>query len=280
MEEIVKLIYKKNMERKILSKEDIKRICNIIIKGKNYEDYVKNIRFANVNPKDEDTAGMYDGEDLFFFGEGLKKFSDLNFEQLDENMDGSRIDYINFFILVTIFHELAHVRQSVMQDDRRNKEGQLYTICEKLHNVDDFYEDNYKYDLREINAWALGFMNACEMYVNLPKELVSPYDMSIYKSLAINKMLVGYSVSGKKEYVISPAEKIFESADKYNLENLNINKEKFKTLINMGENFSLYRKLCIGLPISFDSFAYINMLLVCNNSGDQFSFVKKMQHHK
>ena len=109
MEEIVKLICKRNMERKILSKEDIKRICNIIIKGKNYEEYVKNIRFANVNPKDEDTAGMYDGEDLFFYGKGLEKFSDVNFDQLDTTMDGTRIDYINFFILVC---NLSHLRLS------------------------------------------------------------------------------------------------------------------------------------------------------------------------
>lgn len=280
MDEVVKLVLRRNKERKILTKDDVKKICNIIIKGKHYEEYVKDVKCLKVNQKDPDTAGMYDGEELYFFGEGLDKFSDTNYSNLDENIDGSRYDFINFFILVTIFHELAHVRQSVMQDFKKNKEGQLYTICEKLHNVDDFYEENYKYDLREINAWALGFMNACEMYLHMPDEIISPFDMSIYKSFAINKMLSSYSVSGKKEIVISPAEKLFESADKYNLANFGVNKEQFDKLIHMGEDFTLYRKLCIGLPMSFDSFAYMNMLLVCSNSGDRFSFVKKMQHHK
>lgn len=280
MEEVIKLIIKRNRERKVLTKEDVRFICNIIIKGKHYEDYVKGIHFKKVDPKDDNTAGMYDGENLYFYGEGLDNFADINFSQLDENIDGTRVDFINFFILVTIFHELAHVRQSVMQDFRKNKEGQLYTICEKLHNVDNFYEENYKYDLREVNAWALGFMNACEMYNNLPETMISPFDRSIYKSLAINKMLSSYSVSGKKEIVVSPSEKLFECADKYNLANYGVNKDKFDQLIHMGQDFSLYRKLCIGLPLSFDSFAYMNMLLVCSNSGDNFSFVKKMQHHK
>lgn len=280
MEEIIKLIARRNKERKILSKEDVKKICRIIINGKHYEEYVKKIFTEKVKTDDEETAGMYDGENLYFYGKGLDYFSEINFNQLSDNIDGTRVDFYNFFGLVTIFHELAHVRQAVMEEYRKNKEGQLYTICEKLHNVDNFYEDNYKYDLREVNAWALGFMNACEMYAHLPEGLITPYDMSIYKSFAINKMLSSYSVSGKKEIVLSPSEKLFESADKYNLENLGINKEKFKSLINMGPDFTLYRKLCIGLPISFDSFAYMNMLLVCSNSGDQFSFVKKMQHHK
>ena len=279
MDEILKIIRKRNKERKALSRDDIHKICGIIIQGKNYKDYVESVNFGKVNPKDPDTAGMYDGEKLFFYSDGLESFAEKNFEGT-EPLDGTKVDFYNFFALVTIFHELAHVRQSVMQDFKKNKEGQLYTICEKLHHVDNFYEKNYKYDLREINAWALGFMNACEMYLNMPSEIVSPYDMSIYKSLAINKMVSGYSVSGKNEIVISPAERIFESADKYNLAKFGINKDKFDQLIHMGQDFTLYRKLCIGLPMSFDSFAYLNMLLVCSNSGDDFSFIKKMQHHK
>lgn len=280
MDEVIKLILKRNKERKILSEDDVKKICNIIIKGKHYEEYVKDIECLKVCQKDPDTAGMYNGNTLYFYGDGLDNFADVNFNNLDENLDGSRYDFINFFILVTIFHELAHVRQAVMQDFKQNKEGQLYTICEKLHDIDNFYEENYKYDLREVNAWALGFMNACEMYIHLPDEIVSPMDMAIYKSFAINKMLSSYSVSGTNEFVVSPSEKLFKSADKYNLENYKINKEKFDKLIHSGQDFSLYRKLCMGLPMSFDSFAYMNMLLVCNNSGERISFVKKMQHHK
>ena len=279
MDEILKLIKKRNIERKPLNKDDIHKICGIIIKGKNYQDYVESVNFGTKHPKDPDTAGMYDGEKLYFYSDGLESFAERNYNGT-EPLDGTKVDFYNFFALVTIFHELAHVRQSVMQDFKQNKEGQLYTICEKLHNVDNFYAENYRYDIREVNAWALGFMNACEMYLHMPDEVVSPYDMSIYKSFAINKMLSSYSVSGKKEIVISPAEKLFESADKYNLANFGINKDKFDQLIHMGQDFTIYRKLCMGLPLSFDSFAYMNMLLVCSNSGDKFSFVKKMQHHK
>ena len=56
-----------------------------------------------------------------------------------------------------------------------------------------------------------------------------------------------------------------------------INKEKFDKLIHSGQDFSLYRKLCMGFPISFDSFAYMNFLLACNDAGNNFSFIKKMQ---
>ncbi len=280
MDEIMKLVARRNMERKTLSTKDVKRICNIIINGKNYNDYVHDIHFKKTYDKDELAAGMYNGEELFFFADGLDNFVDVNMENIDSNMDGTRVDFTNYFILVTIFHELAHVRQNVMQDYRLNKEGQLYTICEKLSGVDNFYGENYKYDLREINAWALGFLNACEIYANLPGNLISQYDMSIYKNFAISKILSNYSTNGEHEIVFSPSEKLFKNADKYNLANIGVNREKFNNLIHMGDNFTLYRKLCIGLPISFDALSFMHMLLICSNSGEQFSFVKKMQSRK
>ena len=280
MDEIIKLVGRRNRERKSLSTKDVKRICNIIINGKNYNDYVQDVNFKKTYEKDANAAGMYNGEELFFYADGLDYFVNININDLDMNMDGTRADFTNFFILVTIFHELAHVRQSVMKDFRLNKEGQLYTICEQLGDVDNFYVENYANDLREVNAWALGFLNACEIYSHLSSDLITPYDMSIYKNYAISKILSSYSTNGEHEIVFSPSEKLFKSADKYNLANIGINKDKFKDLIHMGDNFTLYRKLCIGLPISFNDFAYMHMLLVCNNFGEQLSFIKKMQGRK
>ena len=279
MDEILKIIIRRNKERVLLTENDIKRICNIMIKGKNYQEYVKEIIFEKEDKDDKEAAGQYDGTNLYFFNEGLNRFAEMNFETLGKPIDGTRIDYYNFFTLVTIFHELAHVRQAVKEDFKLDKDGQLFDICETLHHVDNFYMDNYKIDIREVNAFALGFMNACSFYVNLPRNMITEYDMSMYKHYAISKMLSSYTIDASREKIISPAEKLFESADKYNLANLHINKDKFYSLTHPDKDYTIYRKLCMGFPMSFDSYAYLNLLLTCNNAGSNFSFIKKMQSH-
>ena len=280
MDEILKLVQKRNQERKELTEQDIKRICHIMIQGKRYEEYVEEVMYENECSGDLDTAGKYDGSNLYFYQEGLDRFIMTNYDALPKNLDGTKVDFINFFTLVIIFHEFAHVRQTVMSNFKLNKESQLYAFNDKLHNIKDFYSDNYKIDLTEVNAWALGFLNACEFYHHMPKEIVTPFDMRIYMYYTISKILSSYTVDVEKEKIVAPAESLIIKASDYNLDKIGFNKDKFIDLIYSGENLSLYRQLCMGLPISFDSYAYVNLLGRCNNEGDNINLVKKLQHHR
>ncbi len=281
MDEIVKLIALNNLKRKVLHEYEIKKICEIIIKTKKYQYLVDKVKFKSdydsSNDERESVAGLYDGNNLYFYKKGLSLLEKLA-DEIDV-FDGSRVDKINFCILETIFHEFAHVRQLSMMNSYSGSEAKLYRICNELGTKDDFYEKNYTIMLEEINAFTLGIINACRIYESLPKNIISMNDRNAYKCFTIEKLLSNYLVVLKKDLIISPSDRLLVNISRdETLKNKYY--DKMKNLVDSCHDFSLYRKLTVGLPISFEEYAYANMFLTNNYVNVPFTFVKKFQNHK
>ena len=278
MEDIIKLIIERNTKRKILNREDIKFICNTIIRLKRYELAVLNIYFLPSNKESEDTIASYDGVDLLFYVEGLKKIEETMKER--EYLDGTKFDLINYHILSTIFHEFAHVRQFIMMDNYSGNEAKLYRICNELREIDTFVDENYDIMLDEVNAYGLGELNASRIYQSLPNNLVTVNDKNYYCRYVIDTLLSNYIVDLNKELIISPSEQLLQSTLGYDFSETKYSYKEFKDIIKACDKYSLYRRLLVGLPISFSDYAYTNMFMIDQNIEERYSYIKKLQKHK
>lgn len=277
MKEIIELIIKRNTERKILNREDIKRICNIIIKCKRYELLVLNIFFLPRN-KDDETIAAYNGVDLLFYTSGLENLKDTVEERND--LDGTKIDIINYQILSTIFHEFAHVRQLVMIDNYSGNEAKIYRICNELRENIDFVNENYNNMLDEVNAYGLGEINANKVYQSLPSAIITKNDKNVYNGYVIDTLLSNYIVNLDKELIISPSEQLLLSTKAYDFSKTKYDYERFKNIIIACKNNDLYHRLLVGLPISFSEYAYTNMFMTNFDPNSRYNFIKKLQKHR
>ena len=277
MEEIIKLIIERNTQRKVLNKGDIKRICEIIIKLNKYEDYVYKILFKTKDDIDEASA-TYDGVYLTFYKNGLEEDSEAFI--IDFGMiDGTKTDLINYYILSTIFHEFAHIRQFKLMDTKSSYESKIYRICDLLRENDTFTHDNYGIMLDEVNAFNMGDINACRIYFSLPNNLVTKDDKDIYRREMYDKLLSKYITDLNKELIVSPSEQLLEQTMHYDLMECNYNFEEFKKIIELSKKDSLYNRLIVGLPLSFDDYAYVSMFKN-NYSYEKHTYIKRLQKRK
>ena len=79
IEEILKIVLLRNVKGKRLNKDDIRRICYIIIKKMKYEKMVRRILFEKRNDNFDDVAS-FDGEDLIFYIDNSMELSSRNYQ--------------------------------------------------------------------------------------------------------------------------------------------------------------------------------------------------------
>ena len=277
MEEIIRLLIERNTKRKILSKDDIKLICNAIISLKGYELYVNKIIFLKSKNSDGETIAAYNGTELLFYADGLIKLIDTIDKRI---LDGTKIDMINYYILSTIFHEFAHVRQSRMIDLYYCNEAKIYRICDELRHDKHFCRNNYKIMLDEVNAFNLGELNANRVYQALPNYIITTKDKDMYRSFPIEILLSKYQVNLKDELIISPSEQLLEKTKEYNLSKWSYDYDYFKKVINDSQKYSLFNKLLLGLPISFEDYAYTKMFKENYDINENYTYIRKLQKRK
>ena len=278
MEEILRLIIERNTQRKVLNNNDIKRICEIIIKLRRYENYVYKIEFK-IRDDNENTSASYDGVYLTFYKDGIEEDSE-NFLLEFRIIDGTKTDLINYYILSTIFHEFAHVRQLKITDTKSCNESSIYRICDIIRNDSNFVKENYGIMLDEVNAFNMGDINASKIYLSLPNNLVTKDDKDIFRGKIYDRLLSKYDVNLMKEIIVSPSEQLLEQTLHYDLAKYNYNYDKFKKIIEAVKINNLYNKLLVGLPITFDDYAYVSMFR--NNYGykEKDTYIKRIQKHK
>ena len=279
MEEILKIVLLRNKQRKLLTKGDIKRICEIIIGINNYTD-VDHIEFEKCDPEDENCGGKCMGDYLVFYTDGIEKIMDETYRCIvsNFNLDGCKVDILNFCYLIIIFHEFAHVRQYELIDKGKGTlDEKLYLICHKLTRIKDFYEKNYCNMLTEVNAFAKGAFDAYSVYSKLPKEYLTEKDKIAYQTYALEEATDFYQADSNKEIIISPAERLFLSADQYNISKCDVDINKFKELVYSKHDLTMYRKLLMGLPLSYQEYAYINLMDDSIRDGQDINFIKKLQ---
>ena len=276
MEEILKYILLKNSKGKRLNKDDIRKICYIIIKRMKYEKMVRRILFEKRNDNINDVAS-FDGEDLIFYVDNSYDLINNNYQKLKNNniiLDGGIVGYFNFEILNTIFHEFAHIRQDYLVCRRiNNKEAEIYQICyEIIEKIKGFYKQNYEIVLTEVNAFHEGMLKSFNIYKNAPLDIVSKNDKEILARLTFDEILNDYNYldSGK---LLSSSEALLEILE-YHYSSENINTFRLREIIEQN-NFSLYDRLKLGFPITDKEYHYLKILY--DNIPINYNFVKKIK---
>jgi len=279
MDEILKIVLLRNRQRKLLTKNDVKRICEII-KGYNCFYDIDSIKFENVDSTDSGCAGICSNDGIVFYMKGIEKTNDETYKKIRDisNIDGCKVDVLNFSYLSTIFHEFAHARQNkIVSEGKGSLEERIYKVCNKLGKIKGFYNKNYSIFLDEINAFAKSAFDTYNIYEKLPREYLTDNDKRAYQVYSLEEATRFYSINSKEEIITSPAEKLFESANRYNLSIYNINIDSFRKLIYSGKNLSLYKKLLLGLPLSYNEYAYVNLMDYTIRGGGNIDFIRKLQ---
>lgn len=280
MKEILELVMERNRERKLLTKEDVKRICEIMIELKKYTN-VKNVVFHKVNSEYEKCGGYFDGERIVFYPEGMEEVILEEYNNMSnlKEIDGSKIDAYNFLYLSIIFHELAHARQDkLVEKGKSTLETKLFSISNKLlYLPHDFYIENYENFPIEVNAFSKGSLDAFSVYHKIPKDYLTENDYCHYAGYTLTQLIRFYDVDCQEEDVLSPSERMLVNADTYNLSRFDVNIQDFTRIVTEPNKESLYQRLLLGLPIDFMEYAYINLLEAGLQDNQKVSFIKKLQ---
>jgi hypothetical protein len=111
----------------------------------------------------------------------------------------------------------------------------------------------------------------------MPNEIISSNDKKVYAMEVMDNFLSEYSISSGKERVKSPTEMLLENADDYNVSKIGIDIPFYRRLVNSSSGLTLYKKLLLGLPLTYAEASYINMLYTSVSSGERVDFVRKLQ---
>lgn len=280
MDEIIKIIFERNKERKLLSSDDVKKICYLILK-KNKYDFVKQVEVFSHNPKDPTCAGVYYDENIFFFYREIIDMLEKQFDNFSDmyEIDGANVDGYNYFYLSIILHELAHVRQyAILKNKHNSLEKKIFSIFLNLSNNRDFYSDNYHDILTEINANNVSIMTANHIYSKLPKNFLTRNDWRAYQSYYLKNLLyLNYEIVDKKNQILSPAERVVNKFDEAIVFDLDMTLTECLHLIHDTKDLSLYKKLMLGLPISYMEYAYADLIDTRLGNGENINAIKKLQ---
>lgn len=276
IEEIQKIVLAKNIKNKILSKDDMRKICSLIIHKMKYDKMIRRIVFEKKNTID---FASYDGEDMFFYYDCCLKLAEENYHLLKKehkNLEGGIVPYYNFEILDTIFHEFSHVRQDyLICHKKKNIETEIYQICNKIaDNIKHFYKENYDVILTEVNAFIDGLLQAYIIYEKAPIAVISNNDKDIYAKIAFKEILNNYF--DNQYIIISSSEMLLDILKYYDYDEKKIHVDRLDEIV-YDNNFSLYSRLRMGLPITVEEYHCIKKMY--NNIDYDSNFVKKIKNN-
>ena len=295
MERILKIVYQRNKERKLLTENDVKKIYQILIEVNNCKS-IDNLDFSeDIIPSDGTIYGAYLGSYFWdpkekqgtvsIYKNTLHEYLDTVYETACEDMnyifEGTKIDTCNWYYLNTIFHEFSHAMdQDSMNKRKRNTGTKLVKISDKLEKIKDFYENNYGDMPIEIKARNKANLDSLKIYNDLPSEFISDRDKAIYGLMTLVEMQSTYLLDIKKEIIQSPSERLYNNAEIYNFDKFKINGSEFNKLVHNSGDLTLYERLLWGLPISYDEYGNLTLLQATLGNGNNIEFVKKLQRKK
>ncbi len=277
MDEIIKIIYNANKERRLFTFDEVIKICSLVIDKKQY-DFVSTIRVYAKTPS-QDIAQLDNGELIFYYKEVLKyleescdKFTDMY------HIEGTSIDVLNFYYLVTIMHELAHLRQIKYRLSEFNSlEKDIFTLFNNLSMDYEFYRRTYDYNLNEVNAENVAYITSQYLFSKLPPNFVTPNDKRVYQQVVLARMLyANYEVDYKEASIYSPSERITDYFTDEIFKKNNFTLNQYADIVTR-DNLTVYKKLLFGLPISLSEYSYVDLINGALANGENVNAVKRLQ---
>lgn len=272
---VTKTVFECNKERRLITPDEIKCIANYICKLQGYD--INDISVYKKYNKSSGDTGIYAKKKIYYFYDGIIDNiteSGNAFREL-YNCEGSIFDTFNFFLLICIIHEIAHARQDhIIHSSKNNLEKKIFSLFFQFTDDDYFYRNIHDIDLKEVNANNVAYVNTYRIFNELPGNFLTKEDKKNYQLSAIKWLLQGnYEIVTVGEEINSPAEKVANIV----INNCNITSDEYAKLIYLNKDLTLYKKIMLGLPISYIEYAYANLLIDELTNDIEIDGIKRLQ---
>lgn len=262
MENILKIIYDKSINNKVIDINDIDKILELLINKKQLNDYILNI---DVQPIRSNNLASYSS-----YTKKITIYScmiELMLNNIENNIlnisDFEKILYKNLSLLQVILHEIEHANQEKILYVENNLQS---FILRMAYTVDNFcFESLYEYSPQERLAEIKSYREIISLISYIKNKLDKlPFILEIEK---LQRFLRGYHYSQGK--VNSPLitffkqgnrELVLQSFDWYEKNSFDM----VYTQYNLEERFNY------GFPISLNEYSnsILNLVLSLNDNFD------------
>lgn len=258
MESILKIIYDKTINNRILSFKDIEKILELLVIEKCLNEYILNI---NIQPTRSNIIASYSNytKKITIYIEMIEQMvKDIQNNILNTN-NFETILYINFSILQILLHEVEHANQQKIAYNENTLEALIIRMSYLVDNSYD--EDLYEYCPEERLAEIKSFDEINNLIGYINQDLISLPDILKaeklkrqlrgyhYKNNFINIPIVDYFTYGNKQQLIDGLDITGNAIEKYTLSD----RFKYGFPISIEEYGTSTKKLVLSLQRKFNN---------------------------
>ena len=241
MESILKIIYDKTIDNKILDLKDIENILEILVIEKNLNDYILNINIQQIRSNNLASYSSYTKEITVYTEMINKMVKDIEKSILNINVFETTL-YKNLSILQILLHEVEHANQQKIAYHDNTLEALIIRLSYLVNNG---YDKNlYEYCPEERLAEIKTFEEICILVNYINKELITL--PNIIETEKLKRQLRGYH--DKDDFVNIPIVDYFTIANKNKL------LDAFDLSNACIEDYTLSDRYKYGFPISIDEY--------------------------
>lgn len=241
MENILKIIYDKTNDNKILDLKDIEKILEDLVVEKRLNDYILNISVQQIRSNNLASYSTYTKKITIYTEMINQMIKDIEKNILNINVFEVTL-YKNLLILQTLLHEVEHANQQKIAYNDNTLEALVIRLSYLVNNR---YDDNlYEYCPEERLAEIKTFEEISILVSHINKKLITLPD--IIEMEKLKRQLRGYHY--KNNFITIPIVDYFTIGNKRELlDTFDLSNACFK-------NYALNDRYKYGLPISINEY--------------------------
>lgn len=241
MESILKIIYDKTIDNKILDLKDIEKILEDLVVEKRLNDYILNISVQQIRSNYLASYSTYTKKITIYTEMINQMVKDIEKDILNINAFEATL-YKNLLILQTLLHEVEHASQQKIAYNDNTLEALIIRLSYLVNNG---YDENlYEYCPEERLAEIKTFEEILALVSHINKKLITLPD--IIEMEKLKRQLRGYHY--KNNFVTIPIVDYFTIGNKKELLNI------FDLSNSCLENYTLNDRCKYGFPISINEY--------------------------
>lgn len=249
MENVLRIIYDKSINNKILNLNDIEKILELLVIDKNLNEYILNIDVQLIKSNNLASYSTYDKKITIFSLTIKKMLQNIEKNVLILNNFEHQL-YKNLSILQVLLHEVEHANQIKISYNDNTLETFIIRISNLVNEKEDLYEFCPTERFAEIKSFEelLFLLNYITKRLDiLPKVLETEKSQRLLKGyhyynwLTINSPLITYFISGRKKHLLESFSWFSNNLD--------------DSLIQVCDEYELNERLKYGFPITIDEYS-------------------------
>lgn len=241
MESILKIIYDKTIDNKILDSKDIEKILEILVVEKRLNDYILNISIQQIRSNNLASYSTYTKKITIYTEMINKMVKDIEKNILNINVFEATL-YKNLSILQTLLHEVEHANQQKIAYNDNTLEALIIRLSYLVNNG--YNENLYEYCPEERLAEIKTFDEIFILVNHINKKLITLPD--IIEMERLKRQLRGYHY--KNNFITIPIVDYFTIGNKKEL------LDTFDLSNACLENYTLSDRCKYGFPISINEY--------------------------